>query len=99
MGGGRGRARPEPPQAALGGSAAKPRCTFVSLRETKDARPPRRFRRGVGERSRDSGGAHGEGSSKCGTAAFVEVGEVSWGLKAAAYAGKECLAAQWKLFS
>ena len=81
-GGGRGRACPEPPQAAQGGSAAKPRCTFVSLRETKDARPPRRFRRGVGERS-----------SKCGMAAFVGVGEASRKLKAAAYAGKECLAA------
>ena len=39
-GGGRGRACPEPPQAAQGGSAAKPRCTFVSLRETKRARAP-----------------------------------------------------------
>ena len=85
-GGGRGRARPEPPQAAQGGSAAKPRCTFVSLRETKDARPPRRFRRGVGERSRDSGGAHDEGSSKCGMAAFVGEGEASRRLKAAAFA-------------
>ena len=85
-GGGRGRACPEPPQAAQSGSAAKPRCTFVSLRETKDARPPRRFRWGVGERSHDSGGAHGEGSSKCGMAAFVGVGEVSRRLKAAAFA-------------
>ena len=37
-------ARPMPPQAALGCSAAKPRCSCVLLRETHGA-PARRFRR------------------------------------------------------